>query len=240
MHPRAELVEPLITERSKVLILNSPGNPTGSVTPRAHLQELIELAAERGLWVVSDEVYDELVFEGEVAPSAGAFDDHGCVVTVFSFSKTYAMTGWRVGYAVAPPDVASLIIKAQEPITACVNGPAQMAALAALEGPQRCVALMRDAYRERRDGVVKLLAGAGVPHVEPQGAFYVWTDVSGSGLDGVEFARRLLRESSVAVAPGLAFGPRGNDFVRVSLAASPTELYDGVERLLGAVAEWSH
>ncbi len=238
MAPRAELVEPAIGERTKVLVLNSPGNPTGQVTDVAALRELIDLATAYGLWVVSDEVYDELVFEGEVAPSAGAYDPRGRVVTVFSFSKTYAMTGWRVGYAVAPPEVASLLIKAQEPITACVNGPAQRAALAALDGPQACVVAMRDAYRARRDEVVRRLDAVGVPHVEPRGAFYVWIDVSGSGLGGAEFAQRLLTELGVAVAPGSAFGAGGRDFVRISLAAAPGDLYEGVERLLRGIVEW--
>ncbi len=238
MCPRADLIEERMGERSKVLVLNSPGNPTGAVTSASTLRELVDLAVTYGLWIVSDEVYDELVFDGEVAPSAGAHDSHGCVVTVFSFSKTYAMTGWRVGYAVAPPEIAALLTKAQEPITACVNGPAQMGALAALEGPQDCVAEMRAAYRERRDRVVELLTAGGVPHVEPQGAFYVWVDVSSSGLGGVEFARRLLEDFGVAVAPGSAFGSCGEAFVRVSLAAAPGDLYEGVGRLLRAMTEW--
>lgn len=238
MQPRAETIEPLVSDRTKLIVLNSPSNPTGTVTDEESLVELIQMAAEHDLWVVSDEVYDEIMLDGGVAPSAAAVGSADRVVSVFSFSKTYAMTGWRVGYAVAPPDLAPLVVKTQEPITACVNAPAQMAALAALEGPQDCVTQMRDAYRRRRDSVMSILSEAGVPFVRPSGAFYAWIDVSASGLDGDDFSLRLLTERRVAVTPGSAFGPRGRDFVRVSLASAPDALVEGVERLVEAVHDW--
>ena len=163
--------------------------------------------------------------------SAAPLDVDGRVITFFSFSKTYAMTGWRVGYLVVPPGVSPLIVRAQEPITSCVNAPAQMAALTAVTGPQECVAEMRDAYRHRRDLVTEFLSGRGIPHVRPRGAFYLMVDVSGSGSTGMDFVLRLLKEKQVAVVPGDTFGPGSGRFVRVSLATAPDLLMEGVERL---------
>jgi aspartate/methionine/tyrosine aminotransferase len=224
-----------ITSRSKVVVVNSPNNPTGTMLDEQSIKAMVQIADARGLWVISDEVYDEIVFDRDVAPSVAALGGSDNVVSVYSFSKTYAMTGWRVGYAVAPPDLVSYVVKTQEPITACVNAPAQMAAVAALDGPQTCVTEMRDAYRERRDRVVELLMDAGVPHLHPAAAFYVWVDVSASGLSGQDFARRLLHDHHVAVTPGGAFGRAGTDHVRLSLASAPADLYRGVKSLAAAV-----
>ena len=235
--PQAADVEPLITERTRAIMLNSPGNPTGGVTDAATLADLMELARRHDLLVFSDEVYDEISFDGPHT-SAAPLDSDGRVVTFFSFSKTYAMTGWRVGYLVVPPGVSPLIVRAQEPITSCVNAPAQMGALAAVTGPQECVAEMRDAYRHRRDLVTEFLTGRGIPHVRPRGAFYLMIDVSGSGSSGMDFVLRLLNEKRVAVVPGDTFGPDSGRFVRISLATATEPLLEGVERLADAVADW--
>ena len=231
--PQAADVEPLIGGRTRAIMLNSPGNPTGAVTGASDLADLMELARRHDLLVFSDEVYDEISFDGPYTP-AGPLDTDGRVVTFFSFSKTYAMTGWRVGYLVVPPGVSPLIVRAQEPITSCVNAPAQMGALAAVTGPQQCVAEMRDAYRERRDLVTELLTGRGIPHVRPRGAFYLMIDVSGSGRSGMDFVRRLLKEKRVAVVPGDTFGPDSGRFVRISLATATEPLLEGVKRLADA------
>ena len=196
------------------------------------------MARAYDLWVLSDEVYDEIWFD-KPSVSAGPLDPDGRIVTFFSFSKTYAMTGWRVGYMVTPPDLTESVIKAQEPITSCVNAPAQKAAVAAVTGPQHMVAEMRDSYRERRDLVVELLEAEAIPYVRPTGAFYLMADVSGSGLGGLEFARRLVTERGVAVVPGITFGSAGAPYVRVSLATAPDLLMEGVTRLAGAVNSWS-
>lgn len=237
--PDMDAIERLITRRTKVILLNSPSNPTGSILEAAELGELFELAADHDLWVISDEVYDQIVFDRSLAPAAAAHGDPERVVTVWSFSKTYAMTGWRVGYALAPESLASLLIKTQEPTTACVNGPAQMAALEALTGPQSVVAEMVAEYRTRRDAAVGILAGAGIPHAVPSGAFYLWIDVSATGASSADFCRRLLRDAEVAVTPGSAFGPSGEGFVRVSLATEPGLLTEGVGRLATSVEAWS-
>ena len=235
--PQAADVEPLITERTEAIMLNSPGNPSGAVTPRSALADLMELARIHDLLVFSDEVYDEVWFDEPPSPAA-PLDTDGRVITFFSFSKTYAMTGWRVGYLVTPPGVAPLIVRAQEPITSCVNAPAQMGAVAAVTGPQECVAEMRDSYRHRRDLVTEFLTGRGIPHVRPRGAFYLMIDVSGSGSSGMDFVLRLLKQKRVAVVPGDTFGPGSGRFVRISLATATEPLLEGVERLADAVEEW--
>lgn len=237
MQPRAESIEPLITPRTKAIIVNTPSNPVGTVIEEAAMRELVDLANAYDLCLIADEVYDEIVFDGHRAPSAASFDTAENVISVYSFSKTYAMTGWRVGYCIAPADMADLIVKTQEPTTACVNAPAQMAALAALEGPQECVAEMRSSYQSRRDRVARILDDHDVTFIRPDGAFYMWIDVSPTRVDGDEFARALLIDRKVAVTPGSTFGPGSDAFIRVSLATKPEDLYAGVERLASAVAE---
>ena len=237
--PRAEDIEPHITERTRAIVLNSPGNPTGAITPEEVVVELLELCRQYDLWMLSDEVYDEMWFDHPPVAMA-PFDTEGRVVTLFSFSKTYAMTGWRVGYLTAAPDVVEHIIKAQEPITSCVNAPAQKAAVAAINGPQDCVAEMRTAYHERRDLAAALLDERGIPFVRPTGAFYLMADISGAGMTDAEFAERLVLEQRVAVVPGTAFGPASETFVRISLATATGPLLEGIDRLAGAVAEWGN
>ncbi len=235
--PRAAHIEPYITDRTTALLINSPGNPTGATIPRQVLEELVELARSYDLWVLADEVYDEIWFD-KPPMSAGPLDPDGRVITFFSFSKTYAMTGWRVGYLVGSPGLAESIITAQEPITSCVNAPAQKGAIAAITGPQEVVAKMRDSYHKRRDLVVDLLDTESIPYVRPTGAFYLMVDISGSGLSAVEFCRRLVLERGVAVVPGTAFGPDSGAYVRVSLATAAEALLEGVGRLVEAVKTW--
>jgi aspartate aminotransferase len=237
--PEIADLEQLVTPRTRVLLLNSPSNPLGSVIDRQRMTQLLDFAARHDLWVVSDECYDEITFDG-TAVSPAALDADGRVVTVFSFSKTYAMTGWRLGYAAAPREVAEVLVKAQEPLISCINTPAQYAGLAALASPPEVVADMVRAYRQRRDTVVGLLDELGLPAVRPAGAFYAWVDVSAAGLGAREVALRLLAEEGVALAPGTAFGRGGEGFVRLSLAASEETLAEGsrrLARLVGRLAQ---
>jgi aspartate aminotransferase len=142
------------------------------------------------------------------------------------------MTGWRVGYLVAPPDLAKLLTGMQEPIVSCVNTPAQLAALAAVTGPQDVVREMRESYQERRDELLEILERGNLPSSQPSGAFYVWTDVSAANLPSMDFARSLIEREHVAVAPGSAFGDLGEGYVGLSLASSREDLLDGALRLV--------
>jgi aspartate aminotransferase len=214
-----------------VLVVNSPSNPLGAVVPASLSAELVAFAERHGLWLVSDECYDEIAFDGTFA-SPLAVAPSPRVIAAYSFSKVYAMTGWRVGYCVAPPEVAATLTRLQEPIVSCVNAPAQMAALAAVTGPQAIVGEMRDAYRERRDAAVALLSAAGVGVLRPAGAFYLWVDISRSGRDSRDFAFSLIAERGVACAPGTAFGAAGEGFVRLSMASELDVLLEGARRLV--------
>ena len=233
--PRPEDLAGLITERTKLLIINSPSNPTGAVFPRETIEAMVDLAQQHDLYLMADEVYDEFVFEGEhVSP---ALYDPERVISIYSFSKIYAMTGWRVGYVVANDEISKLIAKIQEPQISCVSSVGQKAAEAALTGPQDCVREMCQSYRERRDIVVQVLKDEGYYVYTPQGAFYIMVDISDTGIDSREFALRLLQDRRVAVAPGTAFGSFGRDFVRISLATEKGLLLEGVRTLCGYIRD---
>ena len=230
--PRPEDLERLATPRTRAMLVNSPSNPLGTVVPRELMEGLLAFARRRGIWLVSDEVYDEVVFDGGFV-SAGSLAGSGDrLVSIYSFSKVYAMTGWRVGYLVAPPDLARILTGMQEPIVSCVNTPAQMAALAAVTGPQGLVREMSDSYRARRDEVLGVLDDSGLASSRPSGAFYVWTDVSEAGVPSMDLARSLIEREHVAVAPGSAFGELGEGYVRLSLASSREDLLEGTSRLV--------
>ena len=228
--PALDDLEAVVTPRTRAIVVNSPSNPLGTVIPAALLAEIGDFAGRHDLAVISDEAYDEITFTG-TAPSMAAVADPDRVVTCFSFSKTYAMTGWRVGYLVAPPELAPVLQKLQEPIIACVNAASQRAAIAALGGPQDVVAEMADAYRRRRDALLPVLERHGIAHVRPDGAFYFWASIGGYPGTSRELSRRLLAERGVAVAPGSAFGPSGEGWVRLSLATDEPLLLEGAERL---------
>jgi aspartate aminotransferase len=229
--PDVEELDGLVTERTRALIVNFPSNPLGAVLPAELAEALCRFADRHDLWVISDECYDEILFGAEQV-SPARWDDQQRVISCFSFSKTYAMTGMRVGYLVAPEALAATAAKLQEPMIACVNAPAQHAALAALEGPQDFVALMRRTYRERRDAAAGQLDRAGVGYLLPRGAFYLWIDLRDRcGGDVKAWSLELLRRRHVAVAPGTTFGARGEGWVRVSLATETEDLLEGLTRL---------
>ncbi len=221
----------LVTERTRVLVVNTPSNPLGTVLPATDVEALVRLAEGHDLWLLSDECYDALTFDRPHV-SAARFDRDGRVLSAFSFSKTYAMTGLRVGYLITTEEVARQSAKLQEPMLACVNAPAQAAALAALRGPQDEVAMMRAAYRERRDLALAQLDAQGMGYLTPEGAFYLWVDVRDrSSGDVATWAMDLLRQHHVAVAPGTTFGPRGEGWVRLSLATATEDLVEGIRRM---------
>jgi aspartate aminotransferase len=229
--PDLEELDGLVTERTRAMIVNFPSNPLGAVLPAELAEALCRFADRHDLWVISDECYDEILFGAEQV-SPARWDEQERVISCFSFSKTYAMTGMRVGYLVAPEALGVTAAKLQEPLIACVNAPAQYAALAALEGPQDFVAVMRRTYHERRDAAAAQLDRDGVGYLLPRGAFYLWVDVRDRcGGDVKAWSLELLRQRHVAVAPGTTFGARGEGWVRVSLATETDDLLEGLKRL---------
>jgi len=229
-------VESRITSRTKLLVINSPSNPTGAVFPRSLLEALVAVAERHDLYVLSDECYDEVVFDGEhVSPASFAGTDR--VISAFSFSKTYAMTGWRIGYLVSSRSFADQVNKIHESNISCVSAVSQKAAEAALDGGSEPVISMTAAYRRRRDLCVELLQQHGLLINRPGGAFYVMADVSASGLGARDFAFDLLRTHRVAVAPGTAFGKVARASVRISLASSESALRIGINTLAAHVRE---
>jgi aspartate aminotransferase len=240
-----------VTRRSKVLLLNSPSNPAGAVYPRGTIAALVETANRHGLWILSDECYDELVYSGEhVSPLV--LDQTQRVVSVGTFSKTYAMTGWRIGWLVAP---TSLISSLNIAVAAQVNNLptfVQRGAEAALLGSQESAQEMIHAYRERRDLAMTLVRSRGKFSYQPEGAFYLLISLRRDGgspgglspagspesFDGVRFAEALIAERGIAIAPGSAFGPRASSYARVSLASSTTTLEKGISGLLEFADEY--
>jgi aspartate aminotransferase len=230
----ADMIEPHLTSKTRMVIINSPSNPSGAVLDRSEFERIFALTSERGVWLITDECYCRFLYEGEpysVAALPGAKDS---VIVSGSLSKTYAMTGWRIGFTLAPAPVVSAIGKLQSHSTSNPTSIAQRAAVEALRGPQGSVHTMLAEYRSRRDFVVeRLRAIPGVTVAEPKGAFYAYPNVSAAFRDGVrnslEFAEKLLAEKFVAVVPGEAFGT--DEHIRISYATSMTELQRGLDRL---------
>lgn len=221
-------IERLITPRTKAILINSPSNPLGVVMDDNSVRAVYEIASRHDLWIISDECYDEITFDQQLF-SPGRIDDDGRVISTYSLSKTYAMTGWRVGYAAVPEAIAKDLSKTQEPLISCVSSPAQFAGIAALTGPQDCVEQMRTAYLGRRDVAVRVATQHDIRFVMPQGAFYLWLDISASGMRSRDFALALIREEGVAAAPGTAFGSEGEGWLRISLANREESVTAGVE-----------
>jgi aspartate/methionine/tyrosine aminotransferase len=229
--PDLDALAHLVTPRTKLLLINSPNNPTGAVYPAATIERLIELAQRHNLWLISDECYDQIILDGSWTSPASLAPDDPRIATVFTFSKSYSMTGWRIGYVAGSAELIDTATKVLESNSSCVSTITQVAAEAALDGPQDCVIEMVNAYRHRRDVVVDILKEAEMLINEPTGAFYCMADISRSRLPAREFAFKLLRERGVSVAPGTAFGEVANVAVRISLASSDTDLREGVGRL---------
>jgi aspartate aminotransferase/aminotransferase len=228
--PDMDALEALVTPRTKAMFVNSPCNPTGAVYPEEILRACLDFCRRHDLYLISDETYDRLVFEGEhVSPAQ--WDDEGRVISIFTTSKTYAMTGWRVGYAVMNPVLATAMAKIQEPLVSCVNTIAQHAAVAALLGPQDCVQDMLREYRRRRDLAIDLASEHDLTVSYPHGAFYMLVDISSQPLDSLAFSCNLLDAEHLAVAPGRSFGQLSDGYVRLSLCASAENLELGIPRL---------
>jgi aspartate aminotransferase len=224
--------ENAMTPRTKMIILNSPGNPTGSIYTSEELKALSEVAAEEDIYILSDEIYEKLTYDGaeHISVASVSPEAYDLTITVNGFSKAYAMTGWRLGYLAAPEPIARAIDSMQSHMTSNPCSFAQYGALAALTGDQQCVADMREEFDIRRQYMFERLTQIqGVSAVRPQGAFYVLANISALGLRSQNFADRLLSKSSVAIVPGIAFGD--DRTVRLSYATSLDVIKSGLDRI---------
>lgn len=234
----AEMIERNITPRTRAIILNSPNNPSGAVFDVQDFAAILKLAHKRGIYVIADECYVYLNYTGNSFSAGSVTDAKEHMVIVGSFSKTYAMTGWRLGYAMAPTQVVNAITKLQSQNTSSCAHMVQKAAAAAVTGPQNCIAEMKAGYIQLRDQILKALSKIpGITCVRPDGAFYVYPNVSAYfGKNGInsasDVAKRLLHEAHVVTVPGEAFGTQ--EHVRFSYATSPEEIDKGLAR----VQEW--
>jgi aspartate/methionine/tyrosine aminotransferase len=228
--PVVEDLERLRTSRTSAVILNNPSNPCGVIWPRATVAAVMAWAKAHDLWVISDEIYEDLIYDGEMIPAAPF--DRERTIAIGGCSKSYAMTGWRIGWAIAPADLVAVAAKVQEGLVSCPSDVSQSAAVAALTGPQTCVEEMRRAYETRRDLVRDLLAPAGLLPTVPEGAFYAMIDFRALGLPSRDVVKRLIEAEGVTLAPGTAFGQQSEGMARISLASSEEELQAGCERIV--------
>lgn len=234
--PDLDELEGLITPRTKILLLCSPSNPTGQVYGPEVMRRLMELARRHDLWVLSDEIYGDIVFE-ETHTSALSFDSDSRTLIVSGMSKSYAMTGFRVGFTRARPEYIEIAAKLQEPFVSCGSGFSQLAAVEALEGPQDCVRQMCESYRRRRDVALEVLRQFDLYQYTPGGAFYLLIDIAASGMDARQFTFELIRRKRVAVAPGSTFGKVSSHHVRISIASSEEKIREGVTRICELIRE---
>jgi aminotransferase len=224
-------VEVAITDRTKAILISYPNNPTGAVMSRERLMAVAALAEKHDLLVISDEIYDQLVYGVEHVCFAGLPGMRERTVTLGGFSKSYAMTGWRIGYAAAPEPILQAMHKIHQYTIMSAPTTAQIAALTALEKGQPYVEEMRSEYDRRRRLIVDGLNELGLATFEPRGAFYAFPSIAASGMDEYEFAERLLEEEQVAVVPGSAFGPSGAGYVRCSYATAYEKIEQALERM---------
>ena len=227
----------LVTDRTRLIIFNSPHNPTGSVLTEEDLRAIADLAAERDITVLADEIYGRILYEGEHHSIAALPGMAERTIVLDGFSKTYAMTGWRLGYAILPPDLLPVFSRLIINSVSCTSSHSQMAAVEALTGPQDDVEAMVEEFRARRELIVNGLdAIPGIRCLKPHGAFYVFPNVSGTGMAGPEMANRLLDEAGVACLAGTAFGRVGRDHLRVSYANSRENISRALERFAQVAA----
>jgi aspartate/methionine/tyrosine aminotransferase len=238
--PDLDSARTLLTERTRAIIVNSPHNPTGAVLTSGQIRKTCDFARERDLLVLSDEAYDRILYEANDFLSPAALPDmKGRSVVWGSLSKTYAMTGWRIGYLAAPADVVSATIKVQQNVMLSLCSFAQAGAVAAIKGPQDCVDRMVNEFDRRRHAILEGIAKCpGLSsNTLPLGAFYVFAKHDVPGWTSDSLADRLLEQAGVAAVPGSAFGTRGEGYIRISYAASYEDCMDGMERIVRWMTE---
>jgi aspartate aminotransferase len=225
----------LITPRTKLIIINSPGNPTGGVLEEQDIRELADAIGDRNIMVLSDEIYGRLIFEGQHFSPMSIPEFRERTILLDGFSKTYAMTGWRMGYGIMRPDLAAQIARLMTNSNSCTASFTQMAGVEALSGDQAPVTRMCQAFRERRgvmvDGLNRI---KGFRCLRPKGAFYVFPNIQGTGRTSLEIANALLDEAGVACLSGTAFGSYGEGYIRFSVANSP----ENIQKALGRIEQW--
>ena len=220
-----------ITDKTKILVLPFPNNPTGAILNREELQIIADIVKEHDLFVMSDEIYSELNYEGGHVSIASIPGMRERTIVINGFSKSYAMTGWRLGYAAAPKEIMKQMLKIHQFVIMCAPTTSQYAAIEALRNGDEDVRRMRESYDERRRFLVNALNEMGLPCFEPKGAFYVFPNISAYGMTSEEFARRLLEQERVAVVPGTAFGECGEGFLRISYAYSIDNLKKALDKI---------
>jgi aspartate/methionine/tyrosine aminotransferase len=230
-------IKAAISDKTKLMIINTPSNPTGAIFDQDLLQKIADMAMEHDIWVLSDEPYEHILFDGQRHFSIGSIDGmQERTISAFTLSKSYAMTGWRVGYTTAPKAVIDEMEKLMEHMVSGVTAVAQRAALAAITGPQDCVQDMVTTYDRRRELVYDgLNAIEGIQCLKPESTFYAFPNISSTGLSSWDFAKYLAKEHKVAVVPGSIFGKAGEGYVRLSFAASTEQLEKGIARIKSGV-----
>lgn len=220
-----------ITDKTKMVVLPFPNNPTGAVMTAEELQVVADIVKEHDLFVMSDEIYSELTYKGDHVSIAGIPGMAERTIVINGFSKSFAMTGWRLGYVAGPAEIVKQMIKIHQYIIMSAPTTSQYAAIEALKSGLDDVESMRQSYNERRRFLVRKLGEMGLPCFEPYGAFYVFPNISRFGMKSEEFATRLLKEQRVAVVPGDAFGKCGEGFLRISYAYSIDDLKEALEKI---------
>jgi len=227
-----EELERHVSDRTKAIVISTPNNPTGSILTRRNLEEIAGFAVEHDLIVISDEVYEKIVYEEPHFSIASLEGMKERTITVNAFSKTYAMTGWRLGYVAAPQPIIREMVKLQMYTAVCASSFSQKAAVEALKGPQDSVEKMRREYARRRELVYRRLSEMPKLSVlKPKGAFYIFPNIKATGMTSEEFSGYLLREARVATVPGRAFGRDGEGYIRISYAASYEKLEEAMDRI---------
>ncbi len=228
-------IEAAITPKTKAILIGFPSNPTGAVASRETLLEIAKLAEKHDLIVLSDEMYDQIIYDGEHVCFPTLPNMKERTILLGGFSKDYAMTGWRIGYICGPQQLVGKMLAIHQYLIMCVNTTAQDAAITALQIGQEYVKEMVDEYHRRRDYIYQRLTGMGLPMVKPAGAFYAFPRIAETGLSSLEFCEAFLKAEKVAIVPGSAFGAGGEGFVRICYASSMeniTEAMDRMERFL--------
>lgn len=220
-----------ITDKTKAIILNFPSNPTGGVMTYEDYEKIVPILKESGIWVISDEIYAELLFEGDFASPSQFEEIRDQVIVINGFSKAFAMTGWRLGYLLSNKELSKQMNKIHQYVIMCAPIAAQYAGIEAMEHGMNDVVEMREAYRRRRNLLVKRLNEMGLPTNLPHGTFYVFPDITSTGLSSEEFCEKLLNEEQVACVPGTAFGESGEGHIRISYAYSLDHLIEACKRM---------